>query len=132
MPAKRISTMKIQDIYCLLEYGEIMYRKAAKSLGISRGTLKKYVSDIRKYRILYPENSNDIKSYITWLDATNAMLHNDPYLFNLFPEIFQKITKNGSTRKIEWAKYKSNSTNARNESNVFAEEYFSYAKQAQF
>jgi len=104
--------MKIQDIYCLLEYGEIMYRKAAKSLGISRGTLKKYVSDIRKYRILYPENSNDIKSYITWLDATNAMLHNDPYLFNLFPEIFQKITKNGSTRKIEWAKYKSNSTNA--------------------
>ncbi len=107
MPANRISSKKIRAIFKLLQQDEIVYRRVAKALNISRASLKKYVSDIRSYGILHPEKVNDVDSYITILYQSSTYLSNNPSLLKLFPDIFHAISDSDSTRKVEGTKYKS-------------------------
>ena len=106
MPATRISSKKIKAIFQFVQEGSIVFRRVSRNLKITRQTLKKYVTDIKHFKNRYPEKSNDFKNYLNTFQKPSLRLGFDPGFINLFPEIFDAISNNGSNRKIEWKKYR--------------------------
>lgn len=105
MPAHRIPARKIGFIFHLLQLEDINYRKTARELKITRVTVKKYAADIRSYIRHFPDRQADDAAYLKSLRQEATLLGHYFSLSTLYPGIVDALTT-GSTRKIEWAKYK--------------------------
>ena len=108
MPAKRISSKKIQNIFQLCQENKMVFRATANKLKISRRTLKKYAAEIRSFAIHYPERKDDLNFYLSSLRKSEEHVKGNIDSQNLFPSIYQAIANKGSTRKTEWSNYKVN------------------------
>ena len=106
MPAKRISSKKIQNIFQLCQENKMVYRATANKLKISRRTLKKYVAEIRFFAIQQPERKDDLNFFLSSLRKTKEHIKGNVDSQKLFPAIYEAIASKGSTRMTEWSNYK--------------------------
>lgn len=111
----------------MLRESENGIRPVAKLLRISRNTARKYLRDMRSFR------TDDSRKFLTFAEYLNTIKENvrrpDTFhvLFNLFPEIVEKI-ENGSTRKDLWQQYRKDNGNGYSYS-FFTEKLVQYCHQ---
>ena len=104
MAAQRIPTHKILAIFHFLQQGDIIYRRLAKELRITRNTLKKYVVSIQAFQLEHPDKNEGIESYLKKLQQEHSGRNTDHFLEDQFMSSAYVITE-GGTRKAEWLKY---------------------------
>jgi len=100
-----LSLKKIRFINGTFNKGEINKRKTAKYLDISRNTLKNYLAELTLFKVKFPENRNDLKLFLTFLQKTRINTNRYSCLSEKFPAIYNSIMNLNSTLMIEWNNY---------------------------
>lgn len=107
-----ISSDKIIFIYKLVLTGVINIRGAARTLGIARNTIKKYIASLKTIIISYPDRLADIQFILAECrEISQAQLPvnaNKRYnqLQRIFGEIYTNIRQHNKTILDEWKRYK--------------------------
>jgi len=104
--SNRISKNKIKKIISFSNIEEINKRRAARNLNISRTTLKKYLSELERFNLEFPDRKNNVNSFINFIGKTKHISERKTYLNDSFPSIFKSIETADSNIKAEWEKYK--------------------------
>lgn len=101
-----LSSRKIKFIYELAILDTVNIRGIAQNLDISRNTVRRYLSQISMFKILYPERINDFYFFMDKPKKPSIKGERFDYLQIRFGDIFQNMKRNNSTILMEWTKYK--------------------------
>lgn len=101
-----IATSKIKALFLLHESAQANVRATSRLLKLSRNTVKKYLVDIRKFLISTSPLERSLGDYLKFLKDRTHLKKRAHILFQIFPEVIANIQNNGSTRLLEWKKYR--------------------------
>jgi len=101
-----LDMQKIKQIFRLYTQG-VSKREISKRLGISRNTVKKYISLLLKSEFTSDELKGLLLEDLRLLVSPEEEIDNTrhKYLYDLFPEVSKKLKKVGTTRFLIWESY---------------------------
>src|SRR5688500_8059739 len=103
-----IPQSKIKAILLLHELGTMNIRGTARSLKISRNTVKKYMNQLDRFKSKSTFADYSIDACLSYIKEGHQSQERDHPLFRLFPSVVENIHNNNSNRLIEWKNYKIN------------------------
>ncbi len=103
-----IAISKIRTIFELVLSGVVNIRGTAKSLKVSRNTVKKYLHELKTLIVFYPDRLDDFNFMLERLQKPFHPGEKVNFLQTQFPVISENILTQNSTLLLEWNKYKNN------------------------
>jgi hypothetical protein len=87
--------------------GTVNKRELARTLKISRTTVKNHLSRLKLFIAQFPNEISNVNCYITFIQPNKKSPERYSSLNTIFQSVFDSIANSNSNRRIEWRKYKS-------------------------
>jgi transposase len=105
MMANCIPLNKLRIIHDYFLKGNINQRQLAKTIEISRTTMRKYLSELKLFNNQFPDEIIYVNSFVAFIHKTKTITNRYLTLKPFFQSVFDSIACSNSDRKIEWGKY---------------------------
>ena len=105
MMANCIPLNKLRIIHEYFLKGNINQRQLAKTIKISRTTMRKYLAELKLFNNLFPNEISYVNRFVAFIHKTKTTTNRYLSLNPFFKSVFDSITCSNSNRKIEWGKY---------------------------
>lgn len=101
-----ISISKVKILHESFINGILSKRHLAKTLNISRNTVKKHLYKMKLFYDKFPDETSNIKKYIAFFQSNRKSPERYPVLENQFPAVFDSIINSNSNLISEWKRFK--------------------------
>src|SRR4030042_361461 len=103
--ARYLTLRHVRNIHEYFLKGVVNKRGLAKTLKISRTTVRSHLSKLKKFSIQFPGDISNLNSYISYIQISRKQSERYISLKNSFQSIFDSIISHNSNLRIEWRKY---------------------------
>lgn len=100
-----IPASQIRIIHEQFLKGTVNKRELARTLKISRNTVKNHLSKLKLFSTQFPHEISNVNGYITFVQPKRKLSEQYSSLHTLFPSVFDSIVNSNSNRRIEWRIY---------------------------